>query len=76
MHEIPNDIMKLEEYIDNINLDDKPTNVLVKLAERCKKRRRKLYKDLRNPDSSSDESSEEEFDQFNGKFQKYPYHLK
>lgn len=61
--EIPDDIHMLKDYIDNINLDEKPTNVLVKLAEKCKKRRRKLYKDLRNPDSSSSEDSEDEFDE-------------
>ena len=50
MNEVPEDIHQLEEYIDHINLDDKPTNVLVRLAEQWKRRRRKLYKDLRNPD--------------------------
>lgn len=57
INEIPDDVHKLEEYIDNVNLDDQPTNVLVKLAEKMKKRRKKLYKDLRNPDSSSSEES-------------------
>lgn len=33
MNEVPEDIHQLEEYIDHINLDDKPTNVLVRLAE-------------------------------------------
>ena len=50
MDEVPEDIHQLEEYIDHVELDDKPTNVLVKLADQCKKRRRKLYKDLRDSD--------------------------
>jgi len=60
INEIPDDVTKLEAYIDNVNLDDQPTNVLVKLAEKMKRRRKKLYKDLRNPDSSSSDGSSEE----------------
>ena len=77
IHEIPDDINMLEEYIDKVNLDDKPTNVLVKLAEKMKKRRRKLYKDLRNPESSSGESeSELESERTHSKYKKYPYKSK
>ncbi|CAI2384972.1 unnamed protein product [Moneuplotes crassus] len=71
MDEVPNDIHKLEDYIDHVELDDKPTNVLVKLAEQCKKRRRKLYKDLKNPDSSSESSNESQEDEMIANFKSY-----
>eukprot|EP00344_Euplotes_crassus_P001520 CAMPEP_0197015630 /NCGR_PEP_ID=MMETSP1380-20130617/74973_1 /TAXON_ID=5936 /ORGANISM="Euplotes crassus, Strain CT5" /LENGTH=128 /DNA_ID=CAMNT_0042441685 /DNA_START=320 /DNA_END=703 /DNA_ORIENTATION=- len=38
MDEVPTDINRLENYIDRVELDEKPTNVLVKLAEQCKRR--------------------------------------
>lgn len=78
INEIPDDIDRLERYIDQSDLDQKPTNVLVKLAEKLhrqnKKRRRELYKDLKNPDSSSsDESDSESEADHNSKYKRYNY---
>ncbi|CAI2386190.1 unnamed protein product [Moneuplotes crassus] len=74
MDEVPTDINRLENYIDRVELDEKPTNVLVKLAEQCKRRRRKLYKDLRNPDSSSSSSEESEENEMISNFKAYRIH--
>lgn len=84
IHEIPDDIDMLEKYIDNADLDQKPTNVLVKLAEKLhkqnKRRRRELYKDLKNPESSSssddEESEHDDYNNNNRKYKRYNYRKK
>ena len=68
MQMVPSDWWKVTDYMDSIEVEDQPTNVLIEVADLMRKRRWKLYRDLKkdlispSPSASETTISESEKD--------------